>query len=215
MLNSAVRLTRETSFGNRKSSNWGRHWSPKKWCCYKWSKQAHEYNVLRTYELLKQLPGAGQQVLLKLYNSLLEKGKIPQSWKHAIVLPVSKLCSGSTATINKLYRNCWLPGRASRTEKFPNRQREFLLALSALNRQSEVTVNRLMFERCRLNAHLHQIGKHHTGMWYMWCPRNSGTLYYTLQKRTCKSYKSNMQYMRHTAYAQQEKQRVSCPHWGG
>ena len=42
------------------------------------------------YECLKELPGSGQRMLLRLYNLIWEKGHIPKVWKHAIVIPIPK-----------------------------------------------------------------------------------------------------------------------------
>jgi len=42
------------------------------------------------YECLKKLPGAGQRILLKLYNVIRETGKLPHNWKNSIVLPIPK-----------------------------------------------------------------------------------------------------------------------------
>jgi len=42
------------------------------------------------YECLKKLPGAGQRILLKLYNVIWETGKLPHDWTHSIELPILK-----------------------------------------------------------------------------------------------------------------------------
>ena len=42
------------------------------------------------YSVLKNLPPIGKTALLKFYNFIWNTGKIPQSFKHAVVIPIPK-----------------------------------------------------------------------------------------------------------------------------
>ena len=42
------------------------------------------------YEFIKELPSECTEIILKLFNTVYEQNKIPDSWKHALVLPILK-----------------------------------------------------------------------------------------------------------------------------
>ena len=42
------------------------------------------------YEMIKELPNESLKTLLKLYNKMWTEKKLPQEWKHAIILPFIK-----------------------------------------------------------------------------------------------------------------------------
>ena len=42
------------------------------------------------YQILRHLPGASLQCLLKVFNNILETGKFPPSWREATIIPIAK-----------------------------------------------------------------------------------------------------------------------------
>jgi exonuclease III len=54
------------------------------------------------YEMFKNLPNCSRRVLLKCYNEIWNRGFMPSSWKHAIVLPFLK--SGKDPACIESYR---------------------------------------------------------------------------------------------------------------
>ena len=42
------------------------------------------------YQILKHLPGASLQCLLKVFNNIWETGEFPPSWREAIIIPIAK-----------------------------------------------------------------------------------------------------------------------------
>lgn len=42
------------------------------------------------YEMIKELDINGKKILLELYNKIYDKGHVPQTWKHSLVIPINK-----------------------------------------------------------------------------------------------------------------------------
>jgi len=43
------------------------------------------------YEFFQQMPTSGRDVILKFYNAIWNRGRLPKAWKHAVVLPILKV----------------------------------------------------------------------------------------------------------------------------
>ncbi len=52
------------------------------------------------YSMLKQLSKEGKKKLLMLYNKVWEEGKVPNSWKEAVIVPIRKPGKDSTKRTN-------------------------------------------------------------------------------------------------------------------
>jgi ribonuclease HI len=52
------------------------------------------------HEFLRRLPELGKMVLLKLFNRIWSTGRIPQSWRHAVVVPILKVGKDPRAAVS-------------------------------------------------------------------------------------------------------------------
>ena len=43
-----------------------------------------------TYEFFQRIPETGRFVILRLFNAVWRRGRLPKAWKHAIVIPILK-----------------------------------------------------------------------------------------------------------------------------
>ena len=43
-----------------------------------------------TYEFFQQIPETGRFVILRLFNAIWRRSRLPKAWKHAIVIPILK-----------------------------------------------------------------------------------------------------------------------------
>jgi len=55
-----------------------------------------------TDEFFQQIPATGRLAIVQLFNAIWRRGRLPKSWKHAIVIPILK--SGKDSHRTSSYR---------------------------------------------------------------------------------------------------------------